>query len=54
MLIEARLAFLGMGDATVASWGTMLYNAQRFMRQAWWLVAFPSLVLVLTVLGISL
>jgi peptide/nickel transport system permease protein len=54
MLIEAGLAFLGLGDATVASWGAMLYNAQRFMRQAWWLAAFPGLALFLAVLGVNL
>lgn len=54
ILIEAGLAFLGLGDPTVPSLGAMLYNAQRFMRQAWWLAAFPGLVLSLGVLGINL
>jgi peptide/nickel transport system permease protein len=54
ILLEAGLAFLGMGDPAVVSWGTMLYNAQQFMRQAWWLAAFPGLALSLTVLGINL
>jgi peptide/nickel transport system permease protein len=54
ILIEAGLAFLGLGDPTVVSWGTMLYNAQRFMRQAWWLAAFPGLALSLAILGVNL
>jgi peptide/nickel transport system permease protein len=54
ILLEAGLAFLGMGDPAVVSWGTMLYNAQQFMRQAWWLAAFPGLALSLAVLGINL
>ncbi len=54
ILIEAGLAFLGLGDPTVVSWGAMLQNAQRFMRQAWWLAAFPGLALSLAVLGINL
>ena len=54
MLIEAGLAFLGLGDPTVVSWGTMLHNGQRFMRQAWWLAAFPGLALSLAVLGVNL
>jgi peptide/nickel transport system permease protein len=54
ILIEAGLAFLGLGDPTVASWGAMLYNGQRFMRQAWWLAAFPGLALSLMVLGMNL
>jgi peptide/nickel transport system permease protein len=54
MLIEAGLAFLGVGDPTVVSWGAMLHNGQRFMRQAWWLVAFPGVALSLAVLGVNL
>ena len=54
ILIEAGLAFLGLGDPTVVSWGAMLYNGQRFMRQAWWLAAFPGLALSLVVSGINL
>lgn len=54
ILIEAGLAFLGLGDPTVVSWGAMLHNAQRFMRQAWWLAAFPGLALSLAVLGVNL
>ena len=54
MLLEAGLAFLGMGDPAVVSWSSMLYNAQQFMRQAWWLAAFPGLALSLAVSGINL
>jgi peptide/nickel transport system permease protein len=54
MLIEAGLAFLGLGDPTVMSWGAMLHNGQRFMRRAWWLVAFPGMALTLAVLGVTL
>jgi peptide/nickel transport system permease protein len=54
ILIEAGIAFLGLGDPALVSWGTMRYNAQRFMRQAWWLAAFPGLALSLAVLGINL
>jgi peptide/nickel transport system permease protein len=54
ILLEAGLAFLGMGDPAVVSWGTMLYNAQQFMRRAWWLAAFPGLALSLAVLGVNL
>ena len=54
ILIEAGLAFLGLGDPTVMSWGAMLHNGQRFMRQAWWLAAFPGLALSLAVLAVNL
>ena len=54
ILTEAGLSFLGLGDPTVASWGIMLNNAQRFIRQAWWMAIFPGLSIFLVVLGLNL
>ncbi len=45
--IEATLSFLGFGlGAEVQSWGRLLSDARQFF-QAWWLVVFPGLLLVL-------
>ncbi|GAC1638114.1 MAG: dipeptide/oligopeptide/nickel ABC transporter permease/ATP-binding protein [Herpetosiphon sp.] len=58
VLIEASLAFLGLGDATRQSWGTMLFFANAhnvFLTQAWvWWVLPPGLALTGTVLGFAL
>lgn len=54
MLIEASLAFLGLGDPNHISWGYMLNNAQSFLRTAWWMPVFPGLALTLAVLGFNL
>jgi len=53
ILIEAGLSFLGLGDPNTISWGMMLSNAQRFLREAWWMVTFPGGVLLLTVLALN-
>lgn len=53
MLIEASLAFLGLGDPNNISWGYLLNNAQSFLRLAWWLPFFPGLALTLAVLGFN-
>lgn len=54
ILTEASLAFVGLGDPTVISWGRMLNDAQPFLRLAWWMSVFPGLALVATVLGTNL
>ena len=53
------LEFLGLGDANQISWGYLLHNGQHFMRDAWWMLFFPtfglcSLVFALNVVGDAL
>ncbi|MDP9444619.1 MAG: ABC transporter permease [Actinomycetota bacterium] len=54
MLIEASLSFLGLGDPNAMSWGYLASEAQRFLRVAWWLSAFPGLAILGAVLGLNL
>lgn len=58
ILLEASLAFLGLGDVTNASWGSMLALAQgrnAFLTDAWlWWILPPGLAIALTVLGFAL
>ena len=54
ILAEAGLSFIGLGDPSQMSWGYMLYNAQSFMRRAWWVSFFPGLYLFLTVLSFNM
>lgn len=54
ILLEAALGFLGVGDPNVMSLGSMLNNAQQYIRQAWWTVTFPGLALCMLTLGIAL
>ncbi len=52
---EAALSFLGMGiQPPQSSWGTMLADGRRFMREAPWIATFPGLVISLTILGYNL
>jgi peptide/nickel transport system permease protein len=53
---EASLDFIGLGDITVVSWGTMLYWAQSYaiFNGAWWWVIAPGLCIVLVGLGFVL
>ncbi len=58
ILLEASLAFLGLGDPTRASWGTTLYwaNARSaFLTDAWrWWVVPPGLAISLLVVSLGL
>lgn len=54
ILAEAGLSFLGLGDPTVMSWGTLLGAAHQTVREAWWIALFPGLAITLTVLGCNL
>lgn len=54
MLIESGLAFLGLGDRNVVSWGAMLADAQSYLGVAWWTALFPGLALSVLVLAANL
>lgn len=54
ILIEAGLAFLGLGDPTDPSLGVLANNAQQFLRLAWWMSFFPGVAIVTAVLGMNL
>ncbi|MEM0014772.1 MAG: ABC transporter permease [Zestosphaera sp.] len=56
MMAEAALSFLGFGDPTLKSWGTMIYWARRsgaLTSGAWWWVTAPGLMITMTVLGFT-
>ncbi len=54
MLLEAGLSYLGLGDPSLVTWGRMLYEAQPFLRQAWWMAVYPGLGIFLSVLTLNL
>jgi peptide/nickel transport system permease protein len=54
ILIESGLAFLGLGDPNVMSWGLMISAGRAVLRSAWWICTFPGIAILLTVLGINL
>jgi peptide/nickel transport system permease protein len=54
ILMEAGLSFFGLGDRNLVSWGTMLFNAQTFLRHGWWLTVFPGAAIFFTVMAFNL
>ncbi|MER7666201.1 MULTISPECIES: ABC transporter permease [unclassified Streptomyces] len=57
ILTEATLAFLGLGDPTVVSWGGMLQDAREAGAVSsghWWYLAPPGLAIALVALAFTL
>lgn len=55
MLSEASLSFLGIGiQPPEASWGLMLSQGRAYITDAWWLVMFPGLAILLATLSANL
>jgi peptide/nickel transport system permease protein len=55
LLAEAALSFLGLGEAPPRpTWGNMLYEAQKNMRNAPWIAIFPGAAIAVSVFGLNL
>ena len=55
ILDAAALGFLGLGaQPPDPEWGTMLADAREFVLRAWWVVTFPGLMILITVLAFNL
>lgn len=55
ILVESALSFLGLGvQPPQPSWGSMIADGQSHLATAWWIAAFPGLMVVAAVLGSSL
>ncbi|MEV8568029.1 ABC transporter permease [Streptomyces sp. NPDC051322] len=57
ILTEATLAFLGLGDPTVISWGGMLQDAREAGAVSsghWWYLAPPGIAIALVALSFTL
>lgn len=55
VLDAAALGFLGLGaQPPTPEWGTMLSSALQYIQRAWWVVTFPGLAILITVLAFNL
>jgi peptide/nickel transport system permease protein len=57
ILAETTLTFLGLGNPTEVSWGTMInqaYTGSAVSRGAWWYLLPPGIAIVLVVLGFTM
>lgn len=54
VLMEASLAFLGLGDPNVPSWGQVLYSGQNYLSSAPWLMLIPGIALAVLLLALHM
>lgn len=55
ILNAAALGFLGLGaQPPTPEWGSMLASAMEFIQSAWWVVTFPGLAILISVLAFNL
>ena len=54
IIFESALSFLGFDVPPPApSWGSMLSDGRDYVSTAWWLITFPGLALMSTVLAFN-
>jgi peptide/nickel transport system permease protein len=55
IISEASLSFLGAGiPPPAASWGNILQAGKAVIHKAWWMVVFPGLMIIFSVLGLTM
>ena len=54
IIIESSLSFLGLGDPTAITWGSMLSKGHVVIRRAWWIATFPGIAILFATLGFNL
>mgnify|MGYP001781987116 FL=1 len=55
ILAASSLSFLGLGlKPPTPEWGAMLSTGREFMRDSWWICAFPGLMIMISVLAINM
>lgn len=54
ILAEAFLSFLGLGvQPPTSTWGNMLAGSENLIYSQWWLMVFPGIAILLTVLSVN-
>lgn len=54
VLIESSLEYLGLGvQPPVPSWGSMIFDGQKYLATAPWIALIPGLVMFLAVAGVQ-
>lgn len=54
ILAETALAFVGLGDPELTSWGRLIAAGYGYVDDAWWMWAFPAAAICLTTVLVAL
>lgn len=50
ILTESSLAFLGLGDPNIISWGQIIQSGKSYILTGWWICLFAGLAIIYTVI----
>jgi peptide/nickel transport system permease protein len=53
IIVEAALAFFGIGDVSGVSWGLMIQNGRSQLEKSPHMVLFPALFMTITILALN-
>lgn len=53
ILSESGLAFLGLGDPNLLSWGAMIASGREAIQTGWYMIAIPGAAVMLTVWSLN-
>lgn len=53
IVVEAVLAFIGFSASGIATWGGIIADGRDYVYQAWWIMTFPILCIMASVLALS-
>jgi peptide/nickel transport system permease protein len=52
IIAESALSYLGLGlGENYPSWGSMIQSGQEYLSSAWWMIFFPGITLIFTLLA---
>jgi peptide/nickel transport system permease protein len=52
IIAESALSYLGLGlGENYPSWGSMIQSGQEYLSSAWWMIFFPGITLIFTLLS---
>jgi len=54
IIVEAVLAFIGFSASDVPTWGGIIADGRPYIYQAWWVMTFPVLCIMISVLALSM
>jgi len=55
IIVEAILSFVGLSvEASIPAWGQMIALGRLYIHQAWWIMVFPMICIIISVLGLNL
>ena len=53
IVTETILSFVGFSSSSIPTWGSIIADSRPYIYQAWWAMAYPTLVIMIAVLGLN-